>query len=293
MKAVNLLPSEQRGSSKTQSAAVTSAPSGSAFGAWVVIGVLAFAVAATAVYVTTTNTIKDRQAKLASVTAEAAATKAQAQALQSFADFASLASQRIATVKGLAGSRFDWERTLRDLSRALPSDVFIQQMQGSTGTQSAAGAATSSAIQAPSIHMTGCTKSQPSVAQLMSRLRVVRGVTRVSLAKSDKDGAVTAVAPTTTGESPAVPCPKGAPPAFDITVYFERAAVAAGAAPNLGTGQAGATGATTGTTGSPAAPATTAPGATGTAPANGAASVAPTTSSPTQPVSATTPGSAK
>src|SRR5437762_4236285 len=113
MKAVNLLPSDQRGSSKTPAAAATSAPSGSAFGAWVVIGVLAFAVAATAVYVMTTNTINDRKAKLASVTAEAQATQAQAQALQKFADFQSLASQRVATVKGLADSRFDWEQALR------------------------------------------------------------------------------------------------------------------------------------------------------------------------------------
>ena len=247
MKAVNLLPSEQRGSAKTQAASTSSKPSGGAFGAYVVLGVLAFAVVALAGYVLTTNSIKDRKAELAKVTREAEATQAKAAALQSFADFKLLADQRLATVKGLADSRFDWERTLSDLSRALPRDVHLKSLSGTTGTQvsGASGGSLRGAIQAPALEMSGCTTSQSGVARLMSRLRNVRGVTRVSLTKSDKDaaGAVT-VAAAPTGDQPASLCPKGAPPAFDIVVFFERAAVNANAAPNVGastTGQPGGT----------------------------------------------------
>src|SRR3954451_8978325 len=110
MKAVNLLPSEQRGSAKTTAAAAPSASGGSAFGAYVVLGVLAFAVAAFAMYTLAGNVIKDREAKLARVTQEAAATQAKASALQSYADFKTLATQRLATVKGLAAACFDLER---------------------------------------------------------------------------------------------------------------------------------------------------------------------------------------
>src|SRR3954447_18272863 len=190
MKAVNLLPGDQRGSMKTPAAATSSKPSGSAFGAHAVLGVLAFAVLAMAAYTLTTNSVKDRKAELARVTRETEATKASASALQSYADFKSLAEQRVATVKGLADSRFNWERTLGDLSRALPADVHLKSLSGTTGTQvSGGGNSLRGAIQAPALELSGCTATQSGVARLMSRLRNVRGVTRVTLTKSDKDGA--------------------------------------------------------------------------------------------------------
>jgi Tfp pilus assembly protein PilN len=282
MKAVNLLPSEQRGSAKTTAAVATPASGGSAFGAYAVLGALAFAVAAFALYTLAGNVITDRKAELAKVTQDAKAMQAKASALQSYADFKTLATQRIATVNGLADARFDWERTLGDLSRAVPSDVHLTSLNGTVGTQVTGGATGSglrAAVQAPALELQGCTNTQSSVAQLMSRLRNVRGVTRVSLAKSDKDGAVTASAPVApvNGKTPAQLCPKGAPPAFDLLVFFERAAVSPNAAPNT-TGAAPATGAA-------AAAATPAAGTTSTTttpPATG--STTPTTT--TQGVSA-------
>jgi Tfp pilus assembly protein PilN len=237
MKAVNLLPGDQRGSQKTRAAASPAQPSGAAFGAYIVLGVLAFAVVAMAGYVLVTNTVKDRKAELAQVTREAEATQAKAAALQSFADFKALADQRVQTVSSLASSRFDWDRSLADLSRALPSDVHLKSLSGTTGTQvSSGGGSLRGAIQAPALELSGCTTSQQGVARLMSRLRNVRGVTRVTLTKSDKDGAgAVTVAPTAAdGSTQPSLCPKGSPPAFDLIVFFERAAVAAGATPNLG-----------------------------------------------------------
>ena len=52
----------------------------------------------------------------------------------------------------------------------------------------------------------------------MSRLRNVQGVTRVSLAKSEK--ASTADGGTTTG-----PCGNNSPPTFEVVVFFEKATV--------------------------------------------------------------------
>jgi Tfp pilus assembly protein PilN len=239
MKAVNLLPSDQRGSQKTPAGAAAPKPGGSAFGAYAVLGALVFSVVAMAAYVLTTNTINDRKSELARVTQETQVTQAKAAALQSFADFKALADQRVTTVQGLATSRFDWERTLTDLSRALPSDVHLKSLSGSTGTQVGGGGGNSlrGAIQAPALELSGCTTSQAAVARLMSRLRNVRGVTRVSLTKSETAAAGAtgvATAPALDGSTPGSLCPKGAPPAFDLVVFFERSAIAAGASPNLG-----------------------------------------------------------
>jgi Tfp pilus assembly protein PilN len=229
MKAVNLLPSEHRGTPKSAAGPAKPEKAGTTpFGAYVVLGVLAFAVAATALTVLAGNTIKTRKAELARVTAEAQATQAKAAALQTYADFNSLATQRISTVKGLADSRFNWDQALVDLSRALPADVHLRTLNGGT-TASTSGSGSS--ISAPSIQLTGCTKDQVSVARLMSRLRNVRGVTRVSLTGSQEADAAASAANASAAESGSL-CPKGSPPDFDLTMYFERAAKPAGAAVN-------------------------------------------------------------
>ncbi|MEJ7893107.1 MAG: PilN domain-containing protein [Solirubrobacteraceae bacterium] len=264
MKAVNLIPNEQRAAARPASGAAGSAPAaGSALGAYVVLGVLAFAIVAAALYVMAGNSIKENQAELSRVEQEATTIELQASSLQSFADFQQLASTRLATVEALAGSRFDWSATLDDVSRRLPSNVFISSFDGST-LSSTGGSSLRGAITAPSIELNGCTSDQVSVARLMSRLRDVRGVTRVSLAKSEaSDTVATAVAPapaTAAGDETLAAiseaCPEGSPPAFDVIVFFERAAVNAAAAPNAAaisggvtgpTGPTGAAGATTST----------------------------------------------
>jgi hypothetical protein len=130
-------------------------------------------------------------------------------------------------VRGLAGSRFEWERTMADLARALPSDVHLRTLVG--GTTSSATSSTSS-ISAPTIQLTGCTVSQTAVAQLMSRLRNVRGVSRVALTNSAK--AADVAGPSAGAGTEAQLCPKGSPPDFDVTMYFERATKPAGATVN-------------------------------------------------------------
>ena len=65
-----------------------------------------------------------------------------------------MASARVETVRGLAAARFDWEQALRDLSRAVPSDVKLQNLNGDMGlpgTQAAGGDPLRGSIQAPAI----------------------------------------------------------------------------------------------------------------------------------------------
>jgi Tfp pilus assembly protein PilN len=217
MRAVNLLPSDLRG------VATAAAPGArperervEGIGAYVVLGALALCVAMLAVYVLAGNSVKQKQADLDEVTVQADAATQAAAKLKPYADFEAQAKARVETVRGIAAARFDWEQALRDLSRAVPGDVKLQNLNGDMGlpgTGGGSGDPLRGSIQAPAISLAGCAPSQTSVARMLSHLRAVDGVTRVSLSKSEKaDGP---------GDSA---CVGQNPPSFSAVVFFERSA---------------------------------------------------------------------
>ncbi|MEA2313083.1 MAG: hypothetical protein QOE28_3051 [Solirubrobacteraceae bacterium] len=275
MKAVNLLPPDLRSGGRGPAPAVSAGTENAAGpGAFIVLGALALCVAALAGYVLTSNSVKDRQAKLADVTAQSAAMTREATALKPYADFESVANARVQTVNDLATSRFDWEQALRDMSRTLPADVTLSSLDGTLSSASggAGGGASSlrGALNVPAVELQGCTTGQTDVATLMSRLRNVDGVTRVSLAKTDKEVVTQRsmrqgqTAPSAGANGIVGACGKGDDqPSFDVIAFFEGHAAAA-AAPSGTTA--------TGTTGAAAAPAAAAPVVTATpAPSTGTA----------------------
>jgi Tfp pilus assembly protein PilN len=225
MKAINLLPSDLRGTPKGAAPKVpVTADEPGGFGAFAVLGVLAACVVALAAYVLTTNTVKDRQAKLDAAVAEAETTTARVNQLKPYADFQALAETRIQTVKDLAASRFDWEQALRDISRAVPADVTLTEFNGTVGS-AAGGTAVRTAIAAPAIELKGCTTGQKQVATLLARLRAVEGVTRVSLGKSLKPALTASGTAAPTGT--VTPCAGRRPPSFELVLFFERSTVPA------------------------------------------------------------------
>jgi Tfp pilus assembly protein PilN len=296
MKAVNLLPPDQRGAAKAT--AVTAATQSGGNGAYAVLGALAIGVVAVAGYVLTTNTIKERQAKLVGLTARENAATAKVGDLKPYADFAALANTRVATVKDLAGRRFDWENALRDLSRVVPPNVTLSSINGSVSSTSGGtgGSALRGSIDAPAISITGCTDNQRDVATLMARLRTIDGVTRVSLAKSAKND-VAAPTPSTTPGQPSVSasapgqpggCKPGSPPSFDMVMFFERDADAATAP----TGPGGTTSTPSAATQATAAAATAS--TTSSTPATAPATATPaagTQANPVQSGATSTPAS--
>ena len=214
MRAVNLLTPELRSSQKSSGAPRPSAMDAKGgLGAFIVLGALALIVAGVAGYVLSTNVVGQKQSELAAVSAKNDATVQRAAQLKPYADFQTLARERASTVQALASARFDWEQSLRDLSRALPSNVYLSSITGTVGAGAGSGGSGSGlrgAIgTAPALELSGCTKSQPAVATLMSRLRNVQGVTRVSLSKSEKATDVAASAGA--GAGAVNPCGKGSP----------------------------------------------------------------------------------
>jgi Tfp pilus assembly protein PilN len=226
MKAINLLPPDLRGTPKSaapKAAAAPQEPGGIA--AFVVLGALAACVAALAAYVLTTNTVKDRQARLEAVSAQAAATTQRVNQLKPYADFQAMAETRIQTVEDLASSRFDWEQALRDISRAVPADVTLSELKGTISGAAGGGTPIRAAIAAPAIELKGCTAGQKEVATLLSRLRNVDGVTRVSLNKSLKPDKQAAVSTAVAGATAVEGCSGKRPPSFEIVMFFEGAEV--------------------------------------------------------------------
>src|SRR4051812_34377182 len=191
MKAVNLLPSDLRGAPKASAAITVRSDVPRGPGAFIVLGALAFGVLALAGYVLTTNSIKDRHAEITRLAADQQAAERRVAALKPYAEFDQLAKGRVATLRDLAGQRFDWDQALRDLSRALPEDVTIKSLDGSfaAAPNAPAAGAQGASTSNPSMTLTGCTRSQKSVARLMARLSTVNGVARVKLASSSKSDA--------------------------------------------------------------------------------------------------------
>lgn len=237
MKAVNLLPPDTRGASQSSAELAVGQEAKGGAGAFVVLGVLAAAVAGVTGVVLTDNTIKQRNADLERVTQEQALLQAQVAKLKPFADFDAAAKARVQTVRDLAGSRFDWEQALRDLSRAIPQDVSLKQLSGDISTEAGGqGGPLRSAISAPAIAIQGCAPGQTQVARLMARLRDIDGVTRVSLSKSAAELIENTAEGSATERRNAQPCGSGKRPGFEVVMFFEGAAAKVGSTPVTATG---------------------------------------------------------
>jgi Tfp pilus assembly protein PilN len=238
MKAVNLIPADARKSRG-------SAPTAVRVPTYALLGLLAAALALVTVYVLTGNTISDRQAQVNTLQAEVTQAQAQAAKLGTYGKFAQIAQTRLQTVTGIAATRFDWHTALADLSEVVPANTTLQTLSGTVapGATSGGGSGSSnlrSDETTPALELTGCTGSQDDVARLMSRLRLIDGVTRVTLGNSQKSSSPTGGGATSaTGGC----VPGGAN--FDMVVFFKDQP---GAGPNGATSVAGATTATTATT---------------------------------------------
>lgn len=228
MRAVNLVPDESR-----RSRVAVRAPVGPGFA---VLVLLAVAVGFVTLYVVTTNSISDRKAKLAEVRSQISQQQALASRLAAYAAFQKLAQKRSDDVSQIAGARFDWHAALSNIARVFPAQASINALFGSASSTSSISGASGSSIggsagtlrnssSGPAVEMGGCTRTQEDVANLMSRLRVVPGVNRVTLGDSLKHP----------GSSDAATGGCGNGPTFDLVVFFDAPPGSAPAAAAAGT----------------------------------------------------------
>jgi Tfp pilus assembly protein PilN len=182
MKAVNLVPSEQR------RARPTGEHSG---GAYVAVGVLGALLVMALLYVLTANQVNNNTSKAEAARQQADALEAQAKQLGSFTNFASVKEQRLASVITTAQTRFDWERLMREVSRVMPEDSWLQSADakviGDAETTTSSATTSSAAPAGPEATLTGCTPKQADVARLLVRLRQMYRVSDVTLNESSRD----------------------------------------------------------------------------------------------------------
>ena len=182
MKAVNLIPSDQR------RAKASGNMSGGAYG---VLGVLAVLLVMAVAYVMTSNSVNDSQSKAAQARQEAKVAKDKAAQLGSFSDFASIKEQRLTSVMAAAQTRFDWERFMRELSRVMPANSWIHTTNASVSGDTSGGNLSSpdTAVPLPEANLVGCTPRQSEVARMMVRLEQMYRVTDVALNESTQEQA--------------------------------------------------------------------------------------------------------
>ncbi len=217
MRAVNLIPSEQRGGG------TVGARSGGAV--FLVLGLLAGLVVLALLYGSSHHQLQTRSTEAATLSARAQQVEAQAAQLAPYASFMTLREQRLTAIAQLIGGRFDWSNVMGELSRVLPSNVSLTSLVGTVGAAStakpAASTSTSGAVSSatppgatPSFTLGGCAASQTVVAQTLVRLRLISGVSNVALQSSVKSGGGSS------GASSNGACP-GNDPVFSVQVSFE------------------------------------------------------------------------
>jgi Tfp pilus assembly protein PilN len=212
MRAVNLIPTEQR----SGSAVAVGRSEGAAYAVLIVlagVAVLAF------LYGRADRQISSRRAQAATLTAQAQLAQAEASRLTPFTNFVALRERRMQAVSTLVDSRFDWAHAFHEFGRVLPADVSVSSLTGTISSAASAGpvaaasgpaagsaasasgatpAAAGSASAAstvtsatppgsvPAFTITGCATSQPTVALMLNRLRLIDGVSNVTLQSSTK-----------------------------------------------------------------------------------------------------------
>ena len=180
MRPVNLLPPKHR----------PHEPSGQGSGSgYLVLGTLALLLVALVVYVMQANEITTAKSDIAVAQQKTADARARTQQLGPYANFSQIKEQRVASVKGLADGRFDWERTVRELAHVLPAGVWLMDFDASVGgdSSSTSGSTGSDTTWAgPAIKLHGCAQNQPQVAVMLVRLRQMQHVHDVDLSDSTR-----------------------------------------------------------------------------------------------------------
>jgi Tfp pilus assembly protein PilN len=140
----------------------------------------AAALALGGIYFHERSVVNDKRATLADVQARLTAAEAAAQPLRTAqAD----AAARLAAFQTISAKRLPWEIFLRDLSRVLPDNVYLQSLQATSPTPAAATTTSSpSTAGAPtSFTVTGLASSQVRVALVLDRLALLPWLSNITL----------------------------------------------------------------------------------------------------------------
>jgi hypothetical protein len=244
MKAVNLVPAEER--------AGAGAGAGRSGGAvYAVLALLGGLAVMALLYGRADHQISSRSAEVAALNARAQQEQARAGALAPYTSFVQMREQREQAVSALMDARFDWAEAFHELGRVLPAGkISLSSVDGTVGASSGSGSATGAAAKAPvpaapatgatgaasatgatasstvtsatpigsvpTFTLVGCAVSQAEVALMLNRLRLIDGVSEVSLQSSTQSSSSSSAG----GAAGSGSCASGNP-AFTAQVVFD------------------------------------------------------------------------
>jgi hypothetical protein len=210
MRAFNLIPADER-------AGASAGAGKSGGGAFVVLGLLGVLAIFALLYGQASRQISSQTGKITTLNAQSQVAQAEAAKLAPYVSFIALHEQRVQAVDQLVDSRFDWAHAFHELGRVLPPrQVSLTTLSGTIGSSSggssssstaklsasaskaATGASSTAAAGAtggsvasstppgsvPTFTLAGCATSQAMVALTLERLRLVNGVSEVTLQSS-------------------------------------------------------------------------------------------------------------
>jgi len=229
VRAVNLIPPDQR----TDAAIGGGRSKGVAYAVLALLGGVALLAL---LYGMARHHVSSDKAKAATLNAKYQQIQGTAQGLASYSSFIAMREERVRAVAQLVESRFDWAHAFHELGRVLPKDASIDSLDGTVGESGGASSSSSSSAPAakgstgassasavasatppgsvPQITLQGCATSQAEVARTLNRLRLIDGVSEVTLQSSTKS----ASSGSSSGSSSSAQC---AATAFAIQVTFE------------------------------------------------------------------------
>ena len=124
MRPVNLIPVDER-----RGPARAGGPAGTGVRVYILLGGLGVALLCVLALVLTSNKINSKTEELAKVQTQEQGVKQVADALRPYGQFADLQQARKQQIASIISTRFDWERSLRQLSLAIPSNVWILNLE--------------------------------------------------------------------------------------------------------------------------------------------------------------------
>jgi len=176
MRAVNLLPVEERGGRRRPPAAPVAVAG---------LGVILASVLAVGFF-SASGKVDEREQELTVLERQVAAARRAAKPAKPVRRGRSAErNKRLTALNDALGKRLAWDRVLRDVSLVLPDDVWLSSLKA--GEPGAAGASSTPATPTPSaltVTFTGFTYSQEGVARLLTRLGLAPELTNVRLQQS-------------------------------------------------------------------------------------------------------------
>ena len=185
MRAINLLPKDDVRRGRPQK------------NQWIVLIPVVLAVLAaallSAMFLSASGTVKDKQAELTTLQDELHAIPTpDASRVKTQSALAADKQARVTALSAALSRRVAWDRVFRELSLVLPSDVWLATISAKAPVPSSTAAAPAPAaagatIAATGFTLDGYTYSHPAVARLLSRLAVVPDLVNVQLQQSMRE----------------------------------------------------------------------------------------------------------